>query len=79
MYFASVSVAESHRRCGVGRRMLTYAMQEGAEATHFALHVRASNDPAQRLYGRHGFTIKNRVYGYYGDEDAFYMTAPNPH
>jgi ribosomal protein S18 acetylase RimI-like enzyme len=78
LYLSSVSVIESHRGCGVGRRMLNHVMRIGRRASHFSLHVRVSNEAAQRLYRRHGFTIAQRVHRYYHDEDAFYMTAPNP-
>jgi ribosomal protein S18 acetylase RimI-like enzyme len=75
---ASVSVLESYRGCGIGRRLLTYVMQQVKRATYFSLHVRVSNETAQRLYKRHGFTVNSTVARYYRTEAAFYMTAPNP-
>ena len=56
---SNVAVAPSHRRQGIGRRLvracLDYAAGHGARLVQ--LHVWASNEPAVRLYASEGFTI----------------------
>lgn len=74
---ANIAVAPEARGAGVGGRlldaMLVYAAAAGAQAVY--LEVRVSNEVAQRLYARAGFTVVGRRRRYYRapDEDALVM------
>jgi len=52
-----LTVAEGHRRQGLGTQVLAALLEWGAErgATTAWLHVEVDNDPARRLYERVGF------------------------
>lgn len=61
-----MGVAASHRGIGVGAALLR-ATLEGAFArglTRIELLVRADNEPAIALYGRHGFELEGRLRQY---------------
>jgi ribosomal-protein-alanine N-acetyltransferase len=73
----SIAVAAEAQRSGTGGRLLSHltaALRE-LSVTRINLEVRASNDPALRLYKRHGFRETGRRVGYYADpvEDAVLM------
>ena len=74
----NVAVAPSHRRRGVADALVESAVRRGANAglAFLTLEVRASNTPAIRLYGKHGFIEVGRRKGYYEKpkEDAILMT-----
>ena len=77
-YISNVAVKESERRCGVGS-LLVDAMMRRCEALSLlfvTLEVRASNEPAIRLYDRFSFVPVGRRKGYYEapKEDAVLMT-----
>jgi len=70
----TVAVLPGHRGVGLGDRLVAELVRRasgrGAEA--LLLEVRADNDPALRLYARHGFellTVRRRYYQP-GDVDA---------
>jgi ribosomal-protein-alanine N-acetyltransferase len=75
---ASIAVRLEYRRRGIGTALLTEAFQlfrsrGGREAT---LEVKVDNRDAQRLYERFGFSVKERLHGYYGPRhDGFLMVA----
>lgn len=72
--FASAS---AHRRRGLGRRLLTHVLAEGARegCTQALLEVRAGNAAALRFYQRFGFEPIGERKRYYRDngEDALVM------
>ena len=77
-YISNVAVDECARRAGIGS-MLVDGMLCRCEALSLlfvTLEVRASNDPAIRLYAKHGFEEVGRRRGYYEAprEDAILMT-----
>jgi len=80
-HIASIGVAESDRRRGVGE-LLVLASIEAAAATEcdeLTLEVRASNEAAQSLYRKYGFRVVGERKGYYVEngEDALIMTTPD--
>ena len=71
-----IGVAPACRRTGVGRSLLSYALdrliQAGVKVVW--LEVRRSNEPALRLYEREGFELVRVRKGYYRPgEDALIM------
>ena len=63
---------------GVGARLLTALLDEAVRRRQrtVSLEVRVDNDPAQRLYARHGFARTGVRRGYYpGGVDAVVLTA----
>ncbi len=74
---ANVTVKESHRRRGLGRRLLNYALQQARQnrCTAAYLEVRRSSLAAQRLYASLGFAVRGVRPGYYvrDGEDAVVM------
>jgi ribosomal-protein-alanine N-acetyltransferase len=68
-----LAVAASHRRAGVATRLLEWleviARRGGIRRIH--LEVRETARPARAFYRRRGFTVKQKLPGYYqGREDA---------
>ncbi|MEO1289803.1 MAG: ribosomal protein S18-alanine N-acetyltransferase [Chloroflexota bacterium] len=75
-YIASIAVAPSMRRQGIGRQLLMtviqhYQAQDAMQS--ISLHVRQSNQGAIALYESLGFDIIGTAQQYYPDEDAYYM------
>lgn len=79
---ANLAVRASSRRQGLGRYLLTFAMEEGfhAGASWAVLDVRESNLNAIRLYSDMGFRPRGRRSGYYSnpEEDSLVMRRPLP-
>jgi [ribosomal protein S18]-alanine N-acetyltransferase len=77
----NLAVVTSHRRQGVGRRLLETAVAHcrAQRIPLVWLRVRASNRGARRFYRACGFEVAGRFRGYYDDpqEDAVLM-ALNP-
>ena len=77
-YIDNVAVREEYRRQGIAQDLLTVFLRFGtAHGLRFlSLEVRASNEPAKRLYMKHGFAQIGRRPGYYDQpkEDAIIMT-----
>jgi len=72
----SIAVDPDFRGLGVGERLLAEAAQRATArgANWLRLEFRPSNQAAQRLYERAGFTLLERKPGYYDDgEDAIRM------
>lgn len=67
-----IGVLPGKRRNGAGGRLLGRFVSECAArgAEKIFLEVRAKNDPAIKLYEKHGFTKISVRKGYYGDDDA---------
>jgi len=73
LHITLVAVAPSHRRRGLGRRILEALMQAGLRsgATRATLEVAAGNGPGKGLYGALGFRTAGIRHGYYRNgEDA---------
>jgi len=79
IHIHNIAVRSDMRRQGVATGMLEEALlrsrREGAHRV--TLEVRRSNLPAQRMYGKFGFTVAGVRRGYYSDtnEDALIMWA----
>ena len=74
----NVAVAPAARRGGVGDALVRDAVRRGRaqELAFITLEVRAGNEPALRLYEKHGFLPVGRRKNYYEKprEDAILMT-----
>jgi ribosomal-protein-alanine N-acetyltransferase len=81
MHISTLAVHTSHRRRGIGDRLLMEAMRRarGMGAELITLEVRESNSAALKMYKKHGFVINGRRKNYYRDnnEDALVMTRYN--
>lgn len=80
-HIVTVAVRQSHRRQGIGERLLIAAI-ETAHTEHqetITLEVRASNEAAQRLYEKYDFQRVGVRKRYYTDnnEDALLLTSPD--
>ena len=62
---ANIAVARGWQRRGIGSRLLDVACREARArgARRIWLEVRESNQPAQALYGRHGFRRRRKAQG----------------
>jgi ribosomal-protein-alanine N-acetyltransferase len=82
-HVTTIAVDPDHQGGRIGTRLLLVlvrrAIERGAEAV--TLEVRASNEPAQRLYRRFGFVPAGVRKGYYRDpiEDALVLWAHDVH
>lgn len=74
----TMAVARASQGRGVGAMLLAALLAEAERRGQrtVALEVRADNDPAQRLYARHGFTRTGVRRGYYqpSGTDALVLT-----
>jgi ribosomal-protein-alanine N-acetyltransferase len=77
MHINNIASHPEYRRIGVGRRLLEHAINEGLmrDVAFVLLEVRASNEAAQTLYKKLGFSYISRRRDYYRSptEDAFVM------
>jgi [ribosomal protein S18]-alanine N-acetyltransferase len=79
VHLHNIAVRRDMRRKGIASRLLEEAVRcsrmEGAR--WITLEVRHSNQPAQRMYKKFGFTVSGVRPGYYTDtkEDALIMWA----
>ncbi|MCH7905831.1 MAG: ribosomal protein S18-alanine N-acetyltransferase [Chloroflexi bacterium] len=80
-HIASIGVAESDRRRGVGELLVMGAVEAAAAnaCDELTLEVRKSNEAAQALYHKYGFREVGERKGYYVDdsEDALILTTPD--
>jgi len=78
----NLAVTADGRRKGTGGRLLQVALDHAAKdrAVRTFLEVRMSNDPALKLYQRHGFKIIGRRVAYYHSpkEDALTLATGHP-
>ena len=78
----TVAVAPDRQRRGVGDLLLRALLDEAERrgCTETLLEVRADNEPAQRLYARHGFERIGLRRGYYqpGRVDALVLRRRPP-
>lgn len=76
-YIDNIAVREDYRGQGIADDLLDVFVRFGREKLAFlTLEVRPSNEPAIRLYMKHGFAQVGRRKGYYEHprEDAIIMT-----
>ena len=77
-YIGNVGVRQDCRRRGIADRLMRMAAEYAAEKqlSFLTLEVRAGNDAALALYGKHGFLRTGLRPGYYSapKEDAVIMT-----
>jgi ribosomal-protein-alanine N-acetyltransferase len=77
MHINNIASHPEYRRIGVGRKLIEHAIQEGTirGISFVLLEVRASNEAAQTLYKKMGFSYISRRRDYYRapTEDAFVM------
>jgi ribosomal-protein-alanine N-acetyltransferase len=80
-HIVTVAVRETHRRGGIGERLLIAAIELAMDADQevVTLEVRASNQAAQQMYEKYGFRRVGLRKRYYTDnnEDAVLMTTPD--
>lgn len=80
-HITSIAVRESYRRQGIGELLMVSVidMAMKLKARIVTLEVRISNEGAQRLYSRYGFSKVGIRKGYYNDnrEDAAVMSTAN--
>jgi len=76
-HVTNLLVDDNHRGHGLGHRLMVALIRAavGAGARHLTLEVRASNEPARRLYAHLGLAPVGVRPGYYGDDDALIMWA----
>ncbi len=78
-HIVSIAVREEYRRRGLGELLLIGAVEMAVRRGQqvVTLEVRASNDAAQALYRKYGFTQTGLRRRYYADnhEDAVIMTT----
>lgn len=76
-HIATIATHPDHRRQGVARKLLTYALRYMSKegAVNSFLEVRESNVPAQEMYRQFGYEPVGRRKRYYKDtdEDAILM------
>jgi ribosomal-protein-alanine N-acetyltransferase len=79
LHINNMAVREEWRQAGIGSRLLSAALEEAKRrgVRRSFLEVRASNEAAQALYSKFGFSANGRRSNYYVDpaEDALVMTA----
>lgn len=75
-HVTTIAVAPEHRRRGLAERLLAHLEDtlRRREVNSIVLEVRAGNTVAQSLYKACGFTVLQRLSGYYNNgEDGFLM------
>lgn len=76
-HVTTIAVAPEHRGHGLGELLIAHLFDEGIrrKAEWLTLEVRVSNQPAQTLYEKYGFTRQGLRRRYYSDngEDAYIM------
>lgn len=77
-HIVTIAVRESHRRRGIGEKLLLAALDLARERNEsvVTLEVRVSNEPAIKLYEKYGFEQVGLRPRYYSDnrEDAYILT-----
>jgi len=80
-HIVTVAVREAYRRMGIGERLLIAAVEIALahDQEVVTLEVRKSNEAAQLLYEKYGFSRVGLRKRYYTDngEDAVLMTTPD--
>ncbi len=68
-------VEENNRRCGIGKKLMSYLIAEAItnHVVNITLEVRITNEIARNLYKNFGFREVALRKFYYGDEDGILM------
>ncbi|HEX6946703.1 MAG TPA: ribosomal protein S18-alanine N-acetyltransferase [Acidimicrobiia bacterium] len=76
-HVTNILVALSHRRMGIGRKLMLTLIDEAVDAgaRHLTLEVRTRNEAARALYASLGMVPVGVRPRYYGDDDALIMWA----
>jgi ribosomal-protein-alanine N-acetyltransferase len=78
-HVTTIAVREAKRGHGLGELMMASLVEAAMEmnADRITLEVRVTNEPAQNLYEKYGFSRRGVRARYYSDnnEDAYIMTA----
>jgi ribosomal-protein-alanine N-acetyltransferase len=71
LHINNLAVAPEHRRAHAATALLSRVLADGASwgAERATLEVRHSNEPAQRLYERFGFSVASIRRGYYSNPE----------
>lgn len=66
-HITNIAVAQSHRKCGIGEKMVREMLKYGEEQgiISFTLEVRESNEPAKALYSKLGFVVAGSRKNFY--------------
>ncbi len=76
-HITNIAVHPDYRGRGYGEKILLFLIEKAAsfDCEAITLEVRVSNERAQKLYRKHGFSTKGFRKGYYTDtnEDALVM------
>lgn len=79
-HITTIGVDPTHRGRGLGELLLVSLIDQALlrEASWLTLEVRVSNESAQSLYRKYGFTVQGTRKRYYSDnnEDAYIMWSP---
>lgn len=79
-HVTTIGVDPAHRGRGLGELLLVSLVDQALarKASWLTLEVRVSNESAQSLYRKYGFTIQGTRKRYYSDnnEDAYIMWSP---
>ncbi len=79
-HVTTIGVDPGHRGHGLGELLLVSLIDQAVhrKASWMTLEVRVSNEPAQALYRKYGFTVQGTRKRYYSDnnEDAYIMWSP---
>lgn len=79
-FVANVAVHPNHRRRGIGRLLVTAAMQNAAALSRLTLEVRVSNTAAIALYRALGFVdegVRPRFYAHPTEDAVIYSYYPD--
>lgn len=80
-HITTIGVAPEYRGQGLGEWLLVHLIDEAItrQARWLTLEVRVSNEPAQALYRKYGFSVQGTRKRYYSDdnEDAYIMWSPS--
>lgn len=80
-HVTTIGVAPEYRGQGLGEWLLVHLIDEAIarQAGWLTLEVRVSNEPAQALYRKYGFSVRGTRKRYYSDdnEDAYIMWSPS--
>lgn len=74
-FIANVAVDPNHRRCGIARKLVAAAIEQGTSLSRLTLEVRESNAPAIALYQSLGFVkdgVRPRFYTYPTEDAGIY-------
>lgn len=74
-YIESIAITGRYRQRGLGRLAVRYMIEriKSLNLSEVNLHVRMNNIPAIALYEKEGFTLKEKVPGFYKDGDDAYL------